>query len=186
MTPALLCLLHAVRTLRIDCFFGAMGPVVCTTVLNSMARRSTTARLLHMALHRLPLRPDDPQLVAAVQAQSQLVVRLLKLTVCSQQIVAALGLTVLGLMCTSCCYWMQNWMQNVDHTCTGMCAGLRPACSYCLRQSHRNRADGGRRLQHAAAAARGDRGPMRLGRGTSAAHGVHPEQPGGARVPHSP
>jgi hypothetical protein len=75
MTHTLLCLLHALRTLRIDCFYGAMGPVVCTTVLNSMARRSNTARLLHLALHDLYLLPGDPQLVAAVQGQRELEVR---------------------------------------------------------------------------------------------------------------
>lgn len=77
LTYALLEPLHAVHTLRIDRFQDACGADMCATML---LHRPQPNQLRHLALHGLPLRPDDPQLVAAVQAQSQLVVRRLLLS----------------------------------------------------------------------------------------------------------
>ncbi len=81
VTFAVVSPLHAVHTLRIDSFRGDRAGGMCANVLLSMAHRPMTTRIQHLALHDLTLPPDDPQLVAAVQAQSQLVVRRLLLPV---------------------------------------------------------------------------------------------------------
>jgi hypothetical protein len=77
LTYAVLEPLHAVHTLRIDAFHNVSGADMCATML---LHRPWPSQLRHLALHDLPLRPDDPQLMAAVQSQSQLVVR--RLLVC--------------------------------------------------------------------------------------------------------
>ena len=80
-TYAILISLHAVHTLRIDRFHDASAARMCASMVLSMAHRPMSNQMRHLALHGLPLDPDHPQLVAAVQAQSQLVVRRLLLPV---------------------------------------------------------------------------------------------------------
>ena len=74
MRFAILGMLHGVRTLRLDDLVLEAGAENIRSVLASMAERPRTARLLHLALHDLKLAPDDPQLVAAIQLQSELLV----------------------------------------------------------------------------------------------------------------
>jgi hypothetical protein len=74
MRFAVLGMLHGVRTLRLDDLVLEAGAENIRSVLASMAERPRTARLLHLALHDLKLAPDDPQLVAAIQLQSELLV----------------------------------------------------------------------------------------------------------------
>jgi hypothetical protein len=74
VTDRVLDKLRALVTLRIDKFCGYVGAAMCVTVLASMAHRPGTAQLLHLSLHQLPLPPDNPQLVAAIQAHPGLVV----------------------------------------------------------------------------------------------------------------
>ena len=57
-------------------FTMSAGADMCA---NMLLHRPWPSQLRHLALHDLPLRPDDPRLMAAVQAQSQLVVRRLQL-----------------------------------------------------------------------------------------------------------
>lgn len=151
LTYAILEPLHAVHTLRIDAFHDVSGADMCATVL---LHRPRPSQLRHLALHDLTLRPDDPQLVEAVQAQSQLVVRRLQLP---GLVVAALGVIVLDIKRASCHYRRQQFVISSSLPFAGMRAGLWPACRCRLRRSHCNGADGGGRLQQAAAAACGDR-----------------------------
>jgi hypothetical protein len=74
MRFAVLGMFHGVRTLRLDDLVLEAGAENIRSVLASMAERPRTARLLHLALHDLKLAPDDPQLVAAIQLQSELLV----------------------------------------------------------------------------------------------------------------
>jgi hypothetical protein len=83
VTDRVLDKLRALVTLRIDKFCGYVGAAMCVTVLASMAHRPGTAQLLHLSLYQLPLPPDNPQLVAAIQAHTGLVVS--KAPLCSSK-----------------------------------------------------------------------------------------------------
>lgn len=74
MTHIVVGLLHIVRTLRIDSFCDDTGAAMCATVLASKAIPVATSCLYHLALDKLMLPPDDPQLVGAIQGQKKLVV----------------------------------------------------------------------------------------------------------------
>jgi hypothetical protein len=77
VTYAVLKQLHAVQTLRIDTYQHSCVADMCATLIN-MANRPRPTQMKHLALRGLTLPPDSPQLVAAVQAHTQLVVRRLQ------------------------------------------------------------------------------------------------------------